>query len=66
MAEIKRVLHMKDSGVAVLYLSGVDNQPFPFPGSEADGRYRLWKIIFRNQIYQLKEEDGELTLERQL
>jgi hypothetical protein len=60
----KRVLHMRDSGVMCIYLSGVDNAPFPEEGREADGTHRLWKIVFRNHIYQLKEIDGELVLER--
>jgi hypothetical protein len=60
----KRVLHMKDSGVAVLYLPGVDNAPFPLPGREADGLFRQWKLVHRNQVYQLREIDGELVLER--
>ena len=64
MTEIKRVKHMHHSGVFCIDLSGGDNASFPEEGQEAQGVHRMFKLTFRSHIYQLREIDGELILQK--
>ena len=61
-----RKTKMKDSGVIVIHLVSVDENPLPKRGQEANGRYRQWKVVWgkKEYVFAINADTKELTLVR--
>lgn len=57
-----RKTKMKDSGLVVVTLPGVDTDPFPKIGKDPSWIFRMWKFQYHGKTYQLNVVDDELTL----